>query len=277
MEFFPGFNLVALIQTVGLLGLFAIIFAESGLLIGFFLPGDSLLFTAGFLAAQGFANIWVLVAGCFVAAVLGDNLGYAFGRRMGRRIFRREESLLFNPKNLRRAERFYEEYGASAVILARWLPAIRTFAPIVAGVGLMRYRRFFAANIVGAGFWAVGMPMLGYFLGSVIPSADRYLIPIVIVIIIISFLPPFIASLRDPDRRGRVFGYLRQNILVYPPVRKGIGIALVAFGLIALALPLFPFAWVALVGLKLLGAPLPFERHFRAWWRREPISYEDRR
>ncbi len=266
MEIFLGLDLAALIRAVGLAGLFAIVFAESGLLIGFFLPGDSLLFTAGLLASQGYFNIWILVVGCFAAAVLGDNVGYAFGRRMGRRIFERPESLLFNPKNLHRAERFYEEYGASAVILARWLPAIRTFAPIVAGVGLMRYRRFLVANIVGAGFWAIGMPLLGYFLGSVIPGVDRYLIPIVAAIIILSFLPPLVAGFRDPERRAVVMAYLTRNILAYPGVRKGIGIALVVFGLVALILPLFPFAWVGLVGLKLLGVPLPFEQRIRAWW-----------
>ena len=274
MEFFFGIDLETFIRTIGLFGLWAIVFAESGLLIGFFLPGDSLLFTAGFLASQGFVNVWLLAGGCFLAAVLGDNVGYAFGRRVGRRIFEHEESLLFNPKNLQRAERFYEEHGASAVILARWLPAIRTFAPIVAGVGLMRYRKFLAANIIGAGFWAVGMPMLGYFLGSVIPGADRYLVPIVIVIIILSFLPPVIAGLRDPDRRQRVWGYLRQNILASPPVRKSIGIVLVIFGLIALALPLVPFAFVGLVGLKLLGVPLPFEERVRRW-RRGRINKEN--
>ena len=267
MDGLISFDLTGLIQTVGLLGLWAIVFAESGLLIGFFLPGDSLLFTAGFLASQGFANIWVLISGCFVAAVLGDNVGYAFGRRVGRRIFERRESLLFNPRNLARAERFYEEFGASAVVLARWLPAIRTFAPIVAGVGLMRYPRFFLANVVGAGFWAIGMPLLGYFLGSVIPGVDRYIIPIVIAIIILSFLPPLIAGLRDPERRAVVMDYLQRNVLAHPALRRVLGVVLVIFGLIALALPLFPFAWVGLVGLKLLGVPLPFEDRVRAWWR----------
>ncbi len=266
MEFFLGWDLTALIQAIGLVGLFAIVFAESGLLVGFFLPGDSLLFTAGFLASQGFANIWVLIAGCFAAAVLGDNVGYAFGRRVGRRIFERHESLLFNPRNLARAERFYEEFGASAVVLARWLPAIRTFAPIVAGVGLMHYPRFFLANVVGAGFWAVGMPLLGYFLGSVIPGVDRYIVPIVIVIIILSFLPPLIAGLRDPERRRMVFGFLQRDIKQRPLLRKAIGFTLVVFGIVALVLPMVPLAWVGLVGLKLLGVPLPFEARVRRWW-----------
>lgn len=268
MDGLISFDLTALIQTVGLLGLWAIVFAESGLLIGFFLPGDSLLFTAGFLASQGYFNIWVLIVGCFIAAILGDNIGYAFGKRIGSPLFRREQSLLFNPKNLERAKNFYEAYGGMAIVLARFLPAIRTFAPILAGVGAMRYRAFVFYNIVGAGLWAIGMPLLGYFLGRVIPGADRYLLPIIAAIIILSFLPPFLAVLRDSERRALIGAWLGTNVIRYPPVRKGIGITLVVFGLVALALPLVPFAWVGLVGLKLLGVPLPFERRIREWWQR---------
>lgn len=209
MEFFFGINLITLIQTIGLLGLFAIVFAESGLLIGFILPGDSLLFTAGFLASRSFANIWVLVAGCFVAAVLGDNAGYAFGRRVGWRIFTRERSLIFNPRNLARAERFYEEYGGMAIVLARFLPAIRTFAPILAGVGTMRYASFFFYNVIGAGIWAIGLPAAGFFLGSAVPGIDRYIVPIVAGIIIVSVLPPAIAVLKDRERRREVWSYFK--------------------------------------------------------------------
>lgn len=209
MEAFFSINLATLIQTVGLLGLFAIVFAESGLLIGFFLPGDSLLFTAGFLASQGFADIWVLMAGCFVAAVLGDNVGYAFGHRVGPRIFTRERSLLFNPRNLARARRFYEVYGGAAIVLARFLPAIRTFAPILAGVGLMRYSVFLFYNLLGAAVWAVGVPLIGYYLGTVIPGIDLYLLPIVIGIIIVSVLPPLIAVFKEPKRRQAVWSYFR--------------------------------------------------------------------
>lgn len=185
---FPG-DLTALILAAGYLGLFAVVFAESGLLIGFFLPGDSLLFTAGFLASQGYFNIGVLVLGCFAAAAFGDNVGYAFGSRVGRRLFQRPRSLFFNPDQLVRAERFYEQHGGSAIVLARFLPAIRTFAPILAGVGAMEYPKFVIYNIIGAGAWAVGMPFLGYFLGSVIPGIDRYIIPIIAAIIILSILP----------------------------------------------------------------------------------------
>lgn len=208
MEFFFGINLVTLIQAVGLLGLFAIVFAESGLLIGFILPGDSLLFTAGFLASRGFADIRVLAAGCFIAAVLGDNVGYAFGRRVGRRIFTRERSLVFNPRNLARAGRFYEEYGGMAIVLARFLPAIRTFAPILAGVGAMRYISFLFYNVIGAGIWAIGLPAAGFFLGSAVPGIDRYIVPIVAGIIILSALPPVVAVLNNPERRQELRSYL---------------------------------------------------------------------
>ncbi|MDP3727433.1 MAG: VTT domain-containing protein [bacterium] len=201
MELF-GFDLEALIRSAGYAGLFAIIFAESGLFIGFFLPGDSLLFTAGFLASQGFLHIGVLAAGCFFAAVLGDNFGYAFGRRVGRRIFSREESLLFNPKNLARARQFYEEHGGKTLILARFIPGVRTFAPILAGVGEMRYRTFFAYNVTGAVLWAIGLTAAGYALGNTIPNPDRYLLPVVAGIIVISLLPALVGIIRDPERRA---------------------------------------------------------------------------
>ncbi|MBI4132111.1 MAG: VTT domain-containing protein [Candidatus Sungbacteria bacterium] len=201
MEFF-GLDLVNLVQTAGLIGIFFIIFAESGLFIGFFLPGDSLLFTAGFLASQGYLPIGILVAGCFVAAVLGDNFGYAFGRRVGPRIFRRPQSLFFNPQNLERARRFYEAHGGKTLVIARFLPFIRTFVPILAGVGMMRYRIFFSYNVAGAFLWAVLLPLAGYFLGAVIPDVDRYLLPIVTGIIVVTTLPSVITVLRDRERRA---------------------------------------------------------------------------
>ena len=193
----PFFDVSALIQTVGLAGLFFIIFAESGLLIGFFLPGDSLLFTAGFLASQGYINIWTVTAGCFVAAVLGDNVGYAFGKRVGPRIFKKETSFLFNQKNLERAGHFYEVHGGKTLVLARFLPVIRTFAPILAGVGAMPYPTFLFYNLLGGALWAAGLPLGGYFLGSAIPGIDRYLIPIVLIIIVASALPGGIQLLRE--------------------------------------------------------------------------------
>jgi len=163
-----------LIEVVGLIGIFAIVFAESGLLVGFFLPGDSLLFTAGFLAS-GPSSVddslhlplgWLLV-GCFVAAVTGDQVGYVFGRRVGPALFRRPDSRFFKQENVDKAQGFFDRYGAKTIVLARFVPIVRTFAPIVAGVSRMNYRTFVTYNVVGGFAWAVGITLLGYFLGQV--------------------------------------------------------------------------------------------------------------
>lgn len=195
----PGLDLISLIKWAGYLGLFAIVFAESGLFIGFFLPGDSLLFTAGFLASQGFLNIWLLAPLVFIAAILGDNFGYAFGRRVGPAIFKREDSLIFHKDHLERARVFYEKHGAKTLVLARFLPVVRTFAPILAGVGQMHYKTFFFYNILGGAFWAVGLSWLGYFLGATIPGIDKYLIPIILVIIVLSVLPTLIHIIKNRE------------------------------------------------------------------------------
>ena len=178
-----------LLETFGTLGLFAIIFAESGLLIGFFLPGDSLLFTAGLLASQGKLNFPVILAGCFVAAVAGDQVGYGFGRRVGPALFRRPDSRLFKHENLERARSYFEQYGPKTILLARFVPVVRTFAPIVAGVGRMNYRTFVTYNVSGGLVWAIGVTSLGYALGETVPDIDRYLLPAVAVIIVLSALP----------------------------------------------------------------------------------------
>jgi membrane-associated protein len=163
-----------LIDTVGLIGIFCVIFAESGLLIGFFLPGDSLLFTAGFLASAPSSvdeslhlPLGFLLVGCFVAAVAGDQVGYLFGRRVGPALFRRPDSRFFKQENVEKAHGFFEKYGAKTIVLARFVPIVRTFAPIVAGVSNMKYRTFVTFNIIGGLLWAVGVTMLGYFLGQV--------------------------------------------------------------------------------------------------------------
>ena len=197
MEAILHFDLEQLIRTVGYVGVFLMIFAESGLLIGVFLPGDSLLFTAGFLSSAGFFNIFVLALGCFIAAVLGDNVGYSFGKRYGRRIFNKEDSFWFHKRNLEAAERFYEKHGGKAIVLARFTPIVRTFAPIVAGIGNMHYRTFFWYNLLGGLLWAVGLTVAGYFLGSLIPDVDRYLLPIVLLIIFLSLLPSAIHLVRE--------------------------------------------------------------------------------
>ncbi len=193
----PSFDLVTLIKTAGYAGLFAIVFAESGLLIGFFLPGDSLLFTAGFLASQGVLDIRVLVPLCFIAAVAGDAAGYTFGYRVGRRLFQREDSVWFHRRHLVRAEEFFAKHGGKAIVLARFLPVVRTFTPIVAGMGAMPYPRFAMFNVVGALLWAIGVTLAGYWLGSAIPDADQFLLPVVFVIIVVSVAPTAVHVLKQ--------------------------------------------------------------------------------
>jgi membrane-associated protein len=180
-----------LITTLGLFGVFGIVFAESGLLIGFFLPGDSLLFTAGFLASQGYFNILILAAGSAVAAIVGDSVGYWVGAKMGPRVFNRPNSRWLNPKHVERTQEFYNIHGKKTIILARFIPIVRTFTPVMAGVGKMEYPIFLSYNIVGGLLWGAGMPLAGYFLGKIIPSADKYLLPIIAVIIIVSLIPAF--------------------------------------------------------------------------------------
>ncbi len=191
------FDLVELITTVGYIGVFGIIFAETGLLGGFFLPGDSLLFTAGFLASQGILNLPVLVIGCFIAAVVGDTVGYWFGNKVGTPLFQREDSRFFKRRHLLKAQALYEQHGGKIIVIARFMPFVRTFAPIVAGIGTMHYGRFLSFNVIGGVLWAIGMPVAGYFLGSAIPDVDKYMLPIVFGIIVISVLPPAIHMLRE--------------------------------------------------------------------------------
>lgn len=180
---------ITIIKTLGLIGVLVIIFAESGLLIGFFLPGDSLLFTAGFLASQNILDIKVLVIGAFICAVLGDSVGYWFGREVGPKIFNKEDSFFFHKKNVEKAQKFYEKYGNKTIFLARFVPVIRTFAPIVAGVGNMKYRNFISYNIIGGFVWTFGLVFLGYFLGKTIPNVDKFILPIILVIIVLSIIP----------------------------------------------------------------------------------------
>ena len=199
-----------IVLAAGYIGIFALIFAESGLLIGIVFPGDSVLFTAGIFASQGIFNIGWLAGGCFVAAVVGDSVGYAFGHRVGKRFFVYERSRFLNPENVRRAQGFYERHGGKTIILARFLPGIRTLAPIIAGVGDMNYRTFLSYNVIGGLLWAVGLTTLGYFLGNVIPNVDRYLIPIVLGIVILSTLPSAVPALSTASRRQQVVAALRR-------------------------------------------------------------------
>ncbi|WP_034215670.1 DedA family protein [Actinoplanes subtropicus] len=191
-----------LISAFGLLGILAIVFAESGLLIGFFLPGDSLLFTAGLLVAGGtylHLPLWLLCLLAAVAAVAGDQAGYAFGRRFGPGLFHRPDSRLFKQENLTRAHAFFDKYGARSLILARFVPIVRTFTPIVAGAVRMRYRTFVLYNVIGGALWAAGVTTLGYFLGQVAFVRDHIEL-ILIGIVAVSVVPIAVELLRA---RGR--------------------------------------------------------------------------
>jgi membrane-associated protein len=190
MQFFTQFsNLEQFIEWGGLLVLFLIVFAESGLLIGFFLPGDSLLFTAGILAAAGYFNIWILIPVLIVAAVLGDQVGYATGRHLGRRLFKKHDSKLFKHQHLMKAEKFYEVHGVKTIVLARFMPVIRTFAPIVAGIGMMKYKKFVSYNIIGGVLWVTSMCCAGYYLVKTIPGIKDYLHYVIAAIIVLSLIP----------------------------------------------------------------------------------------
>ena len=183
------FDIVALVKTAGYVGIFGMVFAESGLFFGFFFPGESLLFTAGILASQGLLDFYILAPLVFAGAVLGDTVGYAFGRVVGPALFTKENSLFFNKKNIERTRVFYEKYGTKTIILARFVPIVRTFAPIFAGVGQMKYRTFVTYNIIGGALWGLGVTSIAYYLGSLIPDLERYLVPIVLLIIFVSLIP----------------------------------------------------------------------------------------
>ena len=192
-------DLPALVQWAGYLGLTTIIFVETGLLIGFFLPGDSLLVTAGLLASRpDFGlNVYAMGALFSIAAVVGDTVGYYIGRASGPRIFTREDSLFFNKKHLYRAHAFYEKHGGKTIVIARFMPIVRTFAPVVAGVAEMRYRDFIAYNVIGGMLWVWSMLFTGYFLGRYIPGIDKHIEKVIVIVIFLSILPGIISWLRE--------------------------------------------------------------------------------
>lgn len=188
---------VIIIKAVGVIGIILIIFAETGLFFGFFLPGDSLLFTAGIFASQGFINLEVLIIGGIIAAILGDSVGYWSGKKYGRKLFEKDSGFFFKKKRLLDAEEFYEKHGKMTIIIARFVPIIRTFAPIVAGIGKMHYLTFISYNIFGGIIWVGGMSLLGYFLGGLIPDPDKYILPIALLIIFISVVPILIKVIKE--------------------------------------------------------------------------------
>jgi membrane-associated protein len=190
-------DLPALIKWAGYFGMTGIVFAETGLLVGFFLPGDSLLVTAGLVAARGLLDVYLLGFLLNIAAILGNSCGYWFGRSTGPRIFTREDSLLFNKKHLFSAQEFYAKHGRKTIVLAQFMPIIRTFSPIVAGVGRMPYRQFLIISIVGTILWVWSMLFTGYFLGRYIPGIDKHIEYVVLIVIFVSILPGIISWWRQ--------------------------------------------------------------------------------
>lgn len=226
----PGFDIVDYIIGFGIFAVILVIFAESGLLIGFFLPGDSLLFTAGALYATGVlpgnipVSIHLFTLLLFIAAVLGDSVGYWFGRKVGPRIFNKPDARLFKQSHVQSAQTFYEKHGGKTIIIARFMPIVRTFAPIIAGVGGMHYPRFFAFNIIGGFAWTFGITYLGFWVGNALIAAgidiDMVILPIVFIIILISVLPPVIHILKEKKNRDVLFSTIDRYIKALPRIFK---------------------------------------------------------
>jgi len=191
-----------LVRWGGYVVLVAIVFVETGLLVGFFLPGDSLLITAGVVAATGALNIWWLNLLLIVAAITGDSVGYAIGRRAGPRLFTRPKSRLFNPRHIERTRAFYARHGAKTIVIARFVPIIRTFAPVVAGVGEMEYRRFLFYNVAGGVGWVTTMTSAGYLLGQAVPNISEHIHIVVGIVILLSLIPIVVELVRERRRRS---------------------------------------------------------------------------
>lgn len=206
-----GLDPTNIIQAGGILLVALIVFAESGLLIGFFLPGDTLLFTAGFFASQGQLSIGWLIFAIVLAAIIGDNVGYTIGRKTGHKIFKKEDGIFFRQEYIEKAEEFYEKHGGKTITIARFVPVVRTFAPVVAGVGKMDRKKFMLYNIAGALIWGVSITLLGYYLGSKIPHIDRYIIPVVLLATFLTFAPPLVHALKDPLTRKKLKATISQK------------------------------------------------------------------
>jgi len=196
------YSLDDLVHWGGYVVLMVIVFTETGLLVGFFLPGDSLLITAGLVAATGYLNIWWLNGLLILAAVAGDSVGYAIGRRLGPRLFTRPKSLLFNPRHVERTRAFYARHGAKTIVIARFVPIVRTFAPVVAGVGQMEYRQFVFYNVAGGVGWVTSMTWAGYLLGQVVPNIGERIHIVVAVVIVLSVIPIVVELVRERRRRS---------------------------------------------------------------------------
>ncbi|MBI2833897.1 MAG: VTT domain-containing protein [Acidobacteria bacterium] len=198
------YNVPELIRLGGLVGLIAVVFAETGLMIGFFLPGDSLLITAGIFAARGDFNIATLNLTLMAAAIAGDATGYWIGYRTGQALYNRPQTLLFRRDQLIKTHNFYERHGGKTIVIARFIPIVRTFAPVVAGIGTMTYRKFAAYNIFGGIGWVASLTLTGYFVGRAVPDIDRNIHVLIAVVIFLSVLPMIVSWLRARVAAGRV-------------------------------------------------------------------------
>lgn len=211
----PGIDLVEFIRAVGVIGVMVIIFAESGLLLGFFLPGDTLLFSAGLLATKDVfgVSMYVLIMYLIVAAILGEAVGYMFGHKVGHRIFRKPDSILFHPDNLTRASNFYKKYGPVTIVLARFIPVVRTFVPIVAGAAKMDLRTFTLYNVLGAILWVAPVTLIGYFAGGWLEARgieiDHLILPIIGLVTLVTLGSPLLHILREPGSRKKLWRALK--------------------------------------------------------------------
>ena len=216
-------DVTSLIQGGGLLAIVLIVYAESGMMVGFFLPGDTLLLSAGVLAASGQFPIELAVAVIALAAVLGDNTGYMIGKVMGKRLFKKKDGLIFRQEYVQRAEKFYEKHGAKTLLVAHYIPIVRSFAPLVAGVGRMNRAQFVLYDAIGASSWAILITLIGYWFGSRIPNLDKYIEPVILIVVTISFVPMVWHIIRDPKtRRGlrdRLATLLRRKATKIDPDR----------------------------------------------------------
>jgi len=208
------FNIESIVSggAISILFIAGIVFAESGLLIGFFLPGDSLLFGAGLAASQGKISLFWLIITVIIAAIVGDNVGYSIGRRAGPRIFKKKDGILFRQEYLQKSEEFYEKHGGKTIILARFTPIVRTFAPVVAGAGKMSREKFMFYNVIGGVLWGGGITLLGYFIGNRIPHLDRYIETVIIGVMVLSLALAFGHVLKDPKTRALVMEKIKSGL-----------------------------------------------------------------
>jgi len=204
-------NPTTIIESGGLIALGLLVFAESGLMVGFFLPGDTLLLSAGVLAAQGQMPIALTIVVVALAAIIGDNTGYQLGSAMGKRLFRKPDGIIFRQEYVMRAEKFYEKHGSKTMLLAHFIPVVRSFAPLVAGVGKMPRKAFFIYDAVGIIVWAALITLLGYWVGSKIPNLDHYILPVFVAIVVLSFAPTLWHIFGDASVRRRLLAKLRRT------------------------------------------------------------------